>query len=85
MFVPHPLYSNYVNLCIDDIASKLLYQQNLVSMTTISWLMMSKEIIAVYYENHTKHINTLCVQNAELLIVQAGGVGLCGYHWVLKC
>jgi hypothetical protein len=27
--------------------------------------MMFREIIAVYCENHTEHINTLCVQNVE--------------------
>jgi hypothetical protein len=31
--------------------------------------MLFKEIIAVYTENHTKHI----IQNAELLIIKAGG------------
>jgi hypothetical protein len=40
------------------------------------------EIIAVYSENHTKHINTLCGQNAELLIVEA--CGAYSYHLVLK-
>jgi hypothetical protein len=35
--------------------------------------MLSKEMIAVYFENHTKPINTLCGQNVELLIVKAGG------------
>jgi hypothetical protein len=38
-----------------------------------SWLTLFKEIIAVYSENHTKPINTLCRQNAELLIAEAGG------------
>jgi hypothetical protein len=33
--------------------------------------MLFSEITAVYSENHTKFINTLCVQNAELLIVKA--------------
>jgi hypothetical protein len=49
-------------------------------MTTINWLVLFKEIIAVYSENHTKHINTLCGQNAELLSVKADGTftaGLC--------
>jgi hypothetical protein len=27
-------------------------------------LMLLREIIAVYYENHTEHINTMCGQNA---------------------
>jgi hypothetical protein len=43
-----------------------------VSITKISWLMLCKEIIAVYSENHTKYINTLCEQNAEILVVKAG-------------
>jgi hypothetical protein len=35
--------------------------------------MRFKKIIAVYFENHMKPINTICRQNAELLIVEAGG------------
>jgi len=31
---------------------------------------MHREIIAVFSEIHTKHINTLCVQNVELLNVK---------------
>jgi hypothetical protein len=41
--------------------------------------MLYREIIAVYSEIHTKHINTLCGQNVELLNVK-----LCGTyndHW----
>jgi isocitrate/isopropylmalate dehydrogenase len=34
-------------------------------MTTISWLTLFKEIIAVYSESQMKHINTLCGQDAE--------------------
>jgi hypothetical protein len=34
--------------------------------------MLCKEIIAAYSENDTKHINTLCRQNSELLNVKAG-------------
>jgi hypothetical protein len=41
--------------------------------------MMFKEIIAVYTENHTKHINTLCGPNAELVIVKECGTR--SYHW----
>jgi hypothetical protein len=40
--------------------------------------MLFREIIAVYCENHTEHINTLCGQNAEFLNVQAGCIY--GYH-----
>ena len=32
--------------------------------------MLYREIIAVCSQVHTKHINTLCGQNAELLIVK---------------
>jgi hypothetical protein len=36
-----------------------------VSATKPNRLMLCREIIAVYCENHTEHINTLCEQNAE--------------------
>jgi hypothetical protein len=36
------------------------------------------EIIAVCSEIHTKHINTLCGQNAELLHDESGDTSLCG-------
>jgi hypothetical protein len=35
--------------------------------------MVFEEIIAVYCEKRTKPMNTLCGQNAELMIVKAGG------------
>jgi hypothetical protein len=35
--------------------------------------MLYSEIIAVCSEIHTKHINTLCGQNVELLIVKRAG------------
>jgi hypothetical protein len=35
--------------------------------------MLYREIIAVCSEIHTKHINALCGQNAELLSVKSGG------------
>jgi hypothetical protein len=44
-----------------------------VSMTAINWKTLFREIIAVHSENHMKHINKLCGQNIELLIVKAGG------------
>jgi hypothetical protein len=43
--------------------------------------MLFKEIISVYSE--IKQINTLCAQNAELVIVKVGGTY--NYHWALKC
>jgi hypothetical protein len=41
----------------------------LFTITKINWLTLFKEIIAVYSENYTKHINTLCgkMQNRWLL------------------
>jgi len=36
-----------------------------------SQLMLYREIIAVCFEIHTKHINTVCGQNVELLNVKS--------------
>jgi hypothetical protein len=44
--------------------------------------MLFRETVAVYCENHTKHTNTLCGQNAEFLCVKASGTY--GNHWTLK-
>jgi hypothetical protein len=44
------------------------------TITKIKWLTLFKEIIAVYYENHTKPENTLCGQNGELLVIKADGI-----------
>ena len=35
--------------------------------------MLYREIIAVCSEIHTKHINTVCGQNAEFMNVKPGG------------
>jgi hypothetical protein len=51
-------------------------------ITETNWLILFKEIIAVYSENHTKPRNTLCGQNVELLIVKADGEY--SYHWALN-
>jgi hypothetical protein len=51
-------------------------------MTTTNWLVLFGEIIAVYTENHTKHTNTLCGHNTEVLNVK--GDGTYSYHWALK-
>jgi hypothetical protein len=45
--------------------------------------MLYSEIIAVCSEIHTKHINTLCGQNVELLNVKRGGTY--SNHLALKC
>jgi len=44
--------------------------------------MLYREIIAVCSEIHTKHINTLCGQNAELFNVKTGGTY--SDHWAVK-
>jgi hypothetical protein len=43
--------------------------------------MLYREIIAVCSEIHTKHTNTLCGQNVDLLIVKPGGT--CNNRWTL--
>ena len=44
--------------------------------------MLYMEIIDVYTAIHTKHINTLCGQNEELLNFKPGGTY--SNHWTLK-
>jgi hypothetical protein len=44
--------------------------------------MLYGEIIAVCSEIHTKHINTLCGQNVELLNVKPGGTY--SNYWAVK-
>ena len=44
--------------------------------------MLYREIIAVCSQIHTKHINTLCGQNVELLNVES--VGIYSDHWALS-
>jgi len=44
--------------------------------------MVSREIIAVCSEIHTKHINVLCVQNVEFCNVKPGGIY--SNHWAVK-
>jgi hypothetical protein len=41
-----------------------------VSATETSRLMLFRETVAVYCENHTDHTDTLCGQNAEVLKVE---------------
>jgi tryptophanase len=40
------------------------------SVIKTSQLMLYREIIAVYFQINTKHVNTLCGQNVELLNVK---------------
>jgi len=41
-----------------------------ICLTKISQLILHREIIDVCFEIHTKHINTLCGQNVELMNVK---------------
>jgi hypothetical protein len=63
-----------------------LERTQLITITRINLLinavLLFKEIIAVYCENHMKPINTLCIQNEELLIVKSGC--LYSYHYALN-
>ena len=47
--------------------------RNIETRQETGQLMLYREIIAVCSQIHTKHINTLCGQNVELLNVKAGG------------
>ena len=44
--------------------------------------MLYRKIIAVCSQIHTKHINILCQQTAELLTVKPGGTY--SDHWALE-
>jgi hypothetical protein len=48
----------------------------------INYLTLFREITAFYSEYHMKLNNTLCEQNAELLIIIACGTS--SYHWTLN-
>jgi len=53
-------------MCIINIQS-VPRSKHFVSVIKTSQLMLYREIIAVCSQIHTKHINTLCGQNVELL------------------
>ena len=56
-----------VKLAVHIVTTEL---QRIKSVIKTSQLMLYREIIAVCSEIHTKHINTLCGQNEELLNVK---------------
>ena len=57
-----------------------------MSVIQTSQLMLYREIIAVCSQIHTKHINTLCGQNVELLNVKlAVHIVSTGYHFKSLC
>jgi hypothetical protein len=48
--------------------------------------MLFRETVAVHFENHTEHTNTLCEQNAEMFHVKIDGTYINNYrgemsHW----
>jgi hypothetical protein len=53
------------------------------SITKPNRLMLFRETVAVYCENHKEHINTLCGQNAEFLYVTESGTY--SYHCAVTC
>jgi hypothetical protein len=53
------------------------------SITKPNRLMLFRETVAVYCEDHTEHINTVFGQNSAILSVKAGGK--CNSHCSLKC
>jgi hypothetical protein len=53
------------------------------SIRKIILLTLVREIIADYYTNHIKPINTVCGHSMQLMAVKAGGIY--SNHWALKC
>jgi hypothetical protein len=52
---------------------RYLPQRQQFSIAAIKLSALSREIIAVYSQNFNKPINTLYEQNADALVVKAGG------------
>jgi hypothetical protein len=52
-----------------------------IPTTKINQLKPFMELFTVYYENHKKHENTLCGQNAEFFYVTIGGTH--SNHWAV--
>jgi hypothetical protein len=59
-----PIYRNSV---------RTAQETHYVSATETIRLMLFGETVAVYCDNHTEHINTLCGQNVGTFNVTAGG------------
>jgi hypothetical protein len=53
-----------------------------VSAAKPNRLMLFRETVAVYCENHTEHTNTVCEQNAEFYHIDANGTHGC--RFILK-
>jgi hypothetical protein len=50
------------------------HRKHYVSATEPNRLMLLRETVAVYCENHTEHTDTLCGQTAEVFNVKPGGI-----------
>jgi hypothetical protein len=70
------LSSLHVN--VNSLKPKLIL---IIKIQSHSGLTLFKEIISVYSENHTKPLNILYGQNAELSTLKAGGTYT--YHYAL--
>ena len=90
-FFFRPEVLQHTNKCYTSVINTTFILYTMVFMSALTYcvyhciynqLMLCREIIAVCSEIHTKHINTLCGQNAELLNVKPGGIY--SYHWDLK-
>jgi hypothetical protein len=67
---PHSSFIQDKSLIYIQIVSSYRAVNRLRSVIKTSQLMLYREIIAVCSQIHTKHINTLCGQNVELLNVK---------------
>jgi hypothetical protein len=52
---------------------KFIYATHDVSATKPNRLMLFRETVAVYCENHTEHTNALCGQNVEFQYAKSCG------------
>jgi hypothetical protein len=57
------------------------HRKHYASATKPSRLMLFRETVAVYCENHTEHTHTLCGQNAGFWYVKT--CGTYSNHWYL--
>jgi hypothetical protein len=60
-------------LILQNISVRTSKKTRSVTITDIIWLMLFRETIAVYSENHTTPINTFCGRKVGLLLVKSGG------------
>jgi hypothetical protein len=60
--------------------SSYLKENATLSITTVSWLVQLREVIAVYSESRTKHINYV----DRIHILNAGACGTHSYRCSLK-